>query len=467
MRSPNDRILPLVVACPLFLQNLDTSVMTTALPVMSTALRVPVLDLNLAITAYLLSLAVFLPVSGWLADRFGAKRVFCAAIVLFALGSALCGSANTLPQLVLFRIVQGVGGAMMVPVGRLILLRSVPANEMMRAMVWFTIPPVIGRLLGPLAGGVIVSVTSWQWIFLVNIPFGLLGLALALRYVDADPPAAEAARPQPFDLLGFLLLACGLSGVLCAVETAGKALVPAAVTWTVGLAGAAALGGYLRHSRRRAEPLIDLGILRHPTYRASVLGGTPLRIALGAAPFLLPLLLQLGFGLTPLQSGLLTMATAIGSLGTRAVVVRAIRRFGFRTLLMGSTLLAALFMAGYGLFTPATPHPLMFGVMVLGGLFSAMALVSLATLGYSEIPPQRMSHATALTNIAQQLSISAGVVMGASLLTLASVARGGQAHALQASDFNIAFLVIGALTLISAAAFSRLRDEHGEALRGR
>jgi len=464
-KSAHYRIVPLVVACPLFLQNLDTSVMATALPSIAGSLEVQVLHLNLAITAYLLSLAVFLPVSGWLSERFGPKRVFCGAIIFFSLGSALCGAAQSLPQLVLFRVLQGIGGAMMVPVGRLILLRSVPPAQMVSAMVWFTVPGAIGRMAGPLFGGAIVTLVSWRWIFLVNIPFGLLGVLMAMRYIDADATAPDPAGLTPFDLLGFVLLAVGLTCLLGALETAGRALVPVAASWGMAGAGLLALWAYYRHGRRRSEPLIDLAILRYPTYRAAVLGGMPLRIAIGASPFLLPLMLQLGFGLSPLKSGLLTVATAIGSLSTRTVVARLIRAVGFRSLLVGATAMTSILYACYGLFRPTTPHVLMFCVMLLGGLCNSMAMVTLNTLGYSEIPRPRMSHATALASMAQQLSVSLGVVMGAALLTLTSLLRGGDAAHLQAGDFSPAFAVVGMMTLLSVLAFARLRKEEGEELR--
>ena len=313
--------------------------MVTALPSIATSLAVPPLHLNLAITAYLLSLAVFLPLSGWLADRLGARRVFCMAIALFSLASTLCGLASSLPELVVFRILQGMGGAMMVPVGRLILLRAVPPEGMVAAMVWFTVPPVIGRMMGPLFGGAIVTFANWRWIFLVNIPFGLLAIALTLAFVRDDPPAVD---PVPFDFGGFGLMALGLSLMLGALETAGRAMVPVAVSWLAALLGAVLLWLYTRHGRQRAHPLIDLAILRHRTFRLSVFGGLPLRIAIGAAPFLLPLMLQLGFGLSPLASGMLTMATSVGALGTRVVMAQAIRRFGFRSLLIGAAVLRHL-----------------------------------------------------------------------------------------------------------------------------
>ncbi|VTU29588.1 MULTISPECIES: MDR family MFS transporter [unclassified Variovorax] len=460
--ATRDRIVPIIVACPLFLQNLDTSVMATALPSIARSLDVQPLHLNLAITSYLLSLAVFLPASGWFAERFGARRVFCCAIAFFSIGSALCGAAQSLPALVLFRIIQGMGGALMVPVGRLILLRSVPASRMVAAMIWFTVPPAIGRMVGPLFGGAIVTWTSWRWIFLVNVPFGLLGIVLALLFIDE---LSEDETPQPFDIAGFVLLALGLTGVLGGLETVGKSLVAVWVTWTVAGAGALALCVYHLRSHRRANPLIDLGTLRYPTYFASIIGGTPLRIAIGASPFLLPLMLQLGFGLSALDSGLLTVATAIGSLATRTVMARAIRLIGFRSLLIGATALTSLFYASYGFFRPSTPHLLMFCTMMLGGLFNSMGMVALQTLGFSEIPKPLMSHATALSSMAQQLSLSVGVVLGASLVSAAAWWHGSDSTHLAARDFSPAFVVVGAITLISLAFFVRLDREEGADLR--
>jgi len=456
-----DRLVPIIVASPLFLQNLDTSVMATALPNIAESLKVPPLHLNLAITSYLLSLAVFLPISGWLADRFGAKRVFCLAIAFFSLGSALCGAANSLPELVLYRVLQGLGGAMMVPVGRLILLRSVPPSQMVSAMVWFTVPPVIGRMVGPLFGGAIVTLTSWRWIFLINIPFGVLAVFLALAFVeDTD----GAAAPVPFDTKGFLLLALGLCALLGALETAGKALAPIWVSWLVAGLGSLALWLYYLHGRSQKHPIIDLSILRFRTFRTNVVGGTPLRIAIGASPFLLPLMLQLGFGLSPLASGSLTVATAIGGLGTRVVMRRAIHGFGFRHLLVGATVLTSLFYMSYGLFSPSTPHLLMFCTMMMGGLVNSMCMVALGTLGFSEIPKSRMSHATALSSMAQQLSVSFGVVLGASLVSAASWWHGGDAVHLQARDFSPAFVVVGMLTMLSLFSFLQLDPKEGAGL---
>lgn len=456
------RLVPLIVASPLFLQNLDTSVMATALPAIAHSLDVEVLRLNLAITAYLLSLVIFLPASAWLAERFGPRRVFCAAILVFSLGSALCGAADSLGALVAWRLLQGVGGAMMVPVGRLILLRSVPGAQMVAAMVWFTVPPAIGRMVGPLFGGFIVTITSWRWIFLVNIPFGLVGVALALWFVPPDGPAQPGAK---IDLVGLGLMAAAFGGVLSALEMTGKDYLPWPAVAALGLTGLAALFAYLRRSRGQDEPVLDFGILRHRTLRASIVGGMPLRVAVGASPFLLPLLFQLGFGLSPLQSGLITMGTAVGSLATRAVMTRVIRRLGFRRLLMVAAAVTSGFYAVYGLFTPATPHAAIFAALIVGGLFNSMALVAVSTLGFSEIPVRRTAHATAMASMAQQLSVALGVVLAAALVRFTSLLHGGDPAQLGARDFPPAFFAIAAMTLLSFAAFRRLPEEIGDELR--
>lgn len=460
--AARDKLVPIIVAFPLFLQNLDTSVMATALPTIARSLDVDALQLNLAITSYLLSLAVFLPLSGWFADRFGAKRVFCWAIACFSIGSALCGAADSLLSLVFFRILQGLGGAMMVPVGRLILLRRVAPAAMVAAMVWYTVPPAIGRMVGPLFGGAIVTWTSWRWIFLINVPFGLLGIALATLFII---DIKEDRVPAPFDATGFVLLAIGLTGLLGGLETAGKALVAGWLTWSMAGLGALAMAAYYRRSRRKANPIIDLRILRFPTYYASIIGGTPLRIAVGASPFLLPLMFQLGFGLSPLDSGLMTVATALGSIATRTIMTQAIRRIGFRSLLIATTALTGLCYAAYGLFQPSTPHAVMFGAMLFGGLVNSMGMVALQTLGFSEIPKPLMSHATALSSMAQQVSLSFGVVLGASLVNAAAWWHGSDLSHLAAHDFSPAFILIGAATLLSLFFFTRLRPDEGAEMR--
>lgn len=455
------RLIPMIVACPLFLQNLDTSIMATALPSIANSLQVETLHLNLAITSYLLSLAVFLPASGWLADRFGPKRVFCSAIIFFSLGSALCGFATSLSQLVVFRVIQGMGGAMMVPIGRLILLRSIPKQAMVAAMVWFTVPGVIGRLAGPLLGGVVVTFTSWRWIFLLNVPFGVLGVLMARAYIDG----AYTQVRERFDTRGFIMLSTGLVGLVSGLDTIGRNLVPAYVTYGLLGAGTCSILAYWAYTRRHDNPIIDPNLFRFKAYRTSVVGGMPLRIAIGASPFLLPLMFQLGFGLSPLESGSLSVATAIGSLAVRGVLQKAIAIVGFRTLLITCTSLTGFFYAFYGFFRPTTPHLFIFVVLMFGGLFNSLSMITLNTLGYSDMPQEKMSRATAMASMTQQLSISLGVAFGALLLAVTARIHGNDPAHLTAQDFSPAFIVVGLMTWWSLLFFVKLSRDEGSEMR--
>lgn len=457
-----DKLLPMVVSLPLFLQNIDASIMGPALPAMSASLQVNILRLNLAITAYLVSLAIFLPASGWLADRFGPRRVFCMAITVFSLASGLCALANSLEMLVACRVLQGLGGAMMVPVGRLILLRSIAPSQMITAMVWFTVPPVIGRLLGPLVGGAMVTWLSWPWIFLINVPIGALAIALSLTLMEeGEAPEAHSA----FDGLGFLLLGAGLAALLAALESAGSGLLPGRTAAALAVAGAGLMAAYVAHSRRRAQPLIDLGILRYPTFFTAVVGGAPLRLAIGALPFLLPLLLQLGFGLSPLDAGLLTVATALGSLATRALLTRALRRWGFRRLLLVATVCASGCYLAYSQFRVTTPHAALFAATAVGGLVMSMVIVSLQTIAFTQVPKPLLGQATALSTIVQQVSLSVGVVLATEGLRLAVWVRGGSPGAIVAADFPPVFMAIAAVTLLGLFSFRRLPPDVGDELR--
>ncbi len=456
-----DKLIPIIVASPLFLQNLDTSVMSTALPTIALALQVQPLHLNLAITSYLLSLAVFLPLSGWCADRFGAKRVFCWAIVLFSTGSALCGAADSMTWLVASRVLQGLGGALMVPVGRLILLRAIPASQLVAATVWFTVPPAVGRMAGPLFGGVIVTWTSWRWIFLINIPFGLLSIALALWFIEPDK---APQRPQPFDLRGFVLLSIGLIAMIGGLETFGRALMPPWLTWSGVALGLLSFIAYYQYSKVKDHPIIDLRVMNWRVYYACIIGGTPLRIAIGATPFLLPLLFQIGFGLSPLESGVLTVGTAVGSLSARPLMQRLLRRSGFRWMLIGATAMTGLFYMSYSLFRADTPQVLIFATLALGGVCNALGMIALQSLNFSDLPKPLMSHGTAFATMTQQATLSLGVVIGASLVNLAAWWRGGEPSHLIAADFAPAFIIVGLITLLSIFQFWSLRRDVGASM---
>jgi EmrB/QacA subfamily drug resistance transporter len=454
------RFVPLIVACALFMENLDSTVIATALPAIARSLDENPLRLNLAITSYLLSLAVFIPLSGWAADRFGARRVFRAAIVIFTLGSACCGAANTLPELVAARILQGLGGAMMVPVGRLVMLRSVAKSELVRAMSYLTVPALIGPVLGPPLGGFIVTYSSWRWIFFINLPIGLLGIALATVFIEDVKEGGE----WPLDVRGFVSAGLGLAGLMFGFETAGRGVLPDAAVAALLAIGVISLALYVLHARVHAYPIIDLGLLRIPTFAAAIVGGSVFRIGIGALPFLLPLMLQLGFGLSPFASGLLTFASAAGALTMKITAAPIIRGLGFRRVLIGNAAVSALFLASYSLFTPWTSHWLIFLALLAGGFFRSLEFTGINTLAFADVPPALMSRATSFQSMAQQLSVSIGVGTGALLLHVTLVLNGHAA--LAAQDFAPAFLAVAAISLASILFFLQLAPQAGAEVSG-
>ncbi len=457
---PRTAVVPLVVACALFMENLDSTVIATALPVIAQSLDENPLHLNLAITSYLLSLAIFIPISGWMADRFGARTVFRAAILVFMLGSIACGLANSLPELVAARILQGIGGSMMTPVGRLILLRSIPKAGLVQAMSYLTVPALIGPVIGPPLGGFIVTYADWRWIFFINIPIGIVGIIAVTLLIDN---VREEAVP-PLDLRGFVLIGLGLAGLIFGFETVGREIVPLNVTLGLLVGGALCSLLYVWHSLRARSPIIDLGLLRLPTFRAAVLGGLLFRMGLGALPFMLPLMLQIGFGLSALQSGLLTFASAAGALTMKMTAGPIIRAFGFRPVLIGNAVISGFFLMGYALFRPDTPHAVIFLALLAGGFFRSLQFTAINTLSYADVPSPRMSKATSFAAMMQQLSLSIGVAIGAMLLHLTLAARGGTA--VQAQDFVPAFLTIGALCVASLVFFLPLARDAGAEVSG-
>jgi EmrB/QacA subfamily drug resistance transporter len=455
------RWIPFVVACALFMENLDSTVLATSLPEIARSLGESPLHLNLAITSYLLSLAIFIPVSGWIADRFGARRVFCAAIVAFTLGSISCGFADSFWGLVASRVVQGLGGAMMVPVGRLVLLRSVAKSELVGALALVTIPALIGPIVGPPLGGFITTYLSWRWIFWINVPIGIAGIALALMLIEA----VREEHVPPFDWRGFALVGAGLAGVMMGFEAVGRDLLPAPAVGALIAAGAAALILYVLHARRRADPVLDLALLGTPTFRAAVLGGFLFRVGVGAIPFLLPLLLQAGFGMNPLQSGLTTFAAAIGAITMKFSAKRMLRRFGFRPVLVVNALISAASIAACALFEAATPSAVIVAVLLIGGFFRSLEFTSINALAYSDVPRERMSRATSFASVGQQLSLSIGVGLGALILHVVVAARGAE-HA-AAGDFAPAFLIVASVSALAALIFWRLPADAGAEVSGR
>ncbi len=458
---PRRVIVPLIVACALFMENLDSTVIATALPEIARSMGENPLHLSLAITSYLLSLAVFIPASGWMADRFGARFVFRAAIVVFVAGSVLCGMSDSMYQLVGARVLQGIGGAMMVPIGRLVILRTVPKSELVSAMAYLTVPALLGPVFGPPIGGFIATYGSWRWIFFINVPIGIIGFVLVSRYIAE---VRETAPPR-FDLLGWTMAALGLACVIFGFENLGRGLLPDGAVIALLVAGGTLLALYLAHMRRVARPILDLTLLKIQTYGASIAGGFLYRTGIGATPFLLPLMLQLGFGMTPFQSGLLTLSGAVGAIIMKTIAGRIVRQFGFRQVLVVNAVICGLFMLVNALFTPATPHWLILAILLAGGVFRSLQFTAINTMGYADVPDTRMSQATSLSSTAQQLSVSFGVGLGALILHLTLVARGGAE--LSPGDFWPAFVIVGLISMVSALVFLPLPADAGESVSGR
>ena len=455
------RWAPVAVGVALFMEFLDSTALSTALPTLARELHSDPVHLKLALTSYLLALAVGAPASAWVADRLGPRRVFLGAMALFLLGSVLCGCSHTLGQLVAARLVQGAGGSMMTPVGRLIVVGSSPRDRLVAAMTWFTTPAMAAPLLGPPLAGLILQVASWPWIFFINVPVGLLGMLAVVRYV----PRLTQPDPGRFDTTGFGLSALAITAMVVLGEIGGLNLVPAWAQAATAVTLAASTALYLRHARRTARPILDLGLFRYATFRASLLGGTLVRLGLGATPLLLPLLLQTGLGWSPARAGLFTILTAVGLFVTKIVVGRTMRVLGFRTVLLVSAVGTAATTAVPALFATATPVWAIAIGLTAGGLLRSMHFSAANTLAYDEAPPDQVSRASTLSTVVQQVGLSLGVSFGGLVLHLA---RGADATAALTPDrFVVPFLLVGATSLLTVPVYLSLPADAGAGIGGR
>ena len=456
----SSRILPLVVASALFMENMDSTVIATSLPAMAKDLGTDPVALKLAFTTYLLSLTVFLPISAWVSDRFGAKLVFRGAIAVFTLSSLACAVAPNLFWLVAARAVQGLGGAMMVPVGRIILLRSIPRAELVNALAWLTVPALVGPLVGPPIGGFITTYFSWHWIFWMNLPIGILGLFMATVYM----PDTRATPVPPLDIKGFILSGLGLSCTVFGLTVAGREMLSVPQTLALILLGMMMVMAYMRHARVAANPILDIRLLSVETLRVSITAGFFYRVAAGAIPFLLPLLLQIAFNATPFQSGLITCVAALGALLMKFVAAGMLKRFGFRRLLIINGVISCVFMACMAMFTATTPLLMMYVVLLAGGLARSLQFTSLNSMAFSDIPNAAIARANGLYTVAQQLSLALGVALAAVILEISQYLRG--AAELGQRDFAAAFLVVAVGGLLAIPTFLKLKPSAGEAVSG-
>lgn len=459
-QSPaNSKWLALLVAGAFFMENLDGTVITTAVPAIAQSFGVAPLALNIGVSAYLLTLGVLIPISGWVAERFGARRVFATALAIFTLASLLCGMATSLGEFVWLRVLQGAGGAMMVPVGRLLVLNNTPKEKLIAVIATLTWPALVAPVLGPPVGGFITSYASWRWIFYLNLPLGLLALAAAWWLI----PDQRAAERRPFDWPGFLLSGSALLLLTWGAEVTGSPAPDWREAGACLLAGTLLLAALGWHLRRAAHPLIDLSSLAIPTFSITIVGGSLFRMAIGAVPFLLPLMFQLGFGLDALHAGLLVIAVFAGNLMMKPATTPILRRFGFKPVILVNGVCNVLALAACALLTPATPVWLIAAVLFVGGLTRSMQFSALNTIAFADVPQPRMAAANTLFSTAFQVALGLGVALGATAVRL------GHWAAQQlgigdwvAIDYRLAFLLVALVSLIGLADALRLSRHAGE-----
>lgn len=454
-------LVPAIIGSALMMQSLESTVMSNALPSIARALHEDPLRLNMAITMFLLASAVFLPVSGWVADRFGAKRVFLASMVLFAVSSAGCGFAQSLPQLILGRIAQGASAAMMVPVARLVLLRMTPKSELVAAMSVFTMPALVGPVLGPLLGGFMVTYVDWRWIFFINLPIA----AVAVLLVRAFVPDVKEQNVSPIDWPGVVLTGVGLASLMFGFENLGRAFLPA---WQVAALFAVATACFLlywRHARGNRHAIIDLAVFRVPTFNAATVGGGFMRISIGAMPFLLALLLQIGFGMSAFTAGLMTFLSSAGALVMKSIAPPVLRRFGFRQVLVVNGLVACASFAIYALLRPDMPHWVIMAMLAGGGFFRSLQFTALGSLAFAEIEQEQMTRASTTSSMCQQAVQTMGVGLAALFVHFVQTARGEAQLTWQ--SVSPAFIAVGLVSAISLIWFARLPRNAGAELNGR
>ncbi len=436
--------IALLVAGAFFMELLDGTIIATALPQMAASFRTNPIDLNIGMTAYMLAVAVFLPASGWVADRFGSRTVFATAIVVFSVASILCGLSGGLETFTAARILQGMGGAMMVPVGRLAVLNHTPKTELMRSIAYITWPSLAAPIIGPPLGGFIATYASWHWIFFLNVPIGVAGVVLALALL----PDHKSPEQKPLDGLGFALTAPALFGLMYGFDLVGRPGSTLQTTLLFLVGGSIAAAAAVRHARRHPHPLLDLSVLKVPTYAVTTWGGSMFRIAIGAAPFLLPLLFQIGFGRNAFVSGLLVLSLFAGNVAMKPLTTRILRRFGFRRVLIANGLALGVSIAACAFFSASTPTIPIVIVLFASGMSRSLQFTALNTLAFADIPKSQMSGANTLASMVQQLNAGLGIAGGALALRLALLFGLRSGEGLVSDDFRVAFVVVGGVACL-------------------
>jgi EmrB/QacA subfamily drug resistance transporter len=454
-----NRIVPLILAVALFMEQMDSTVIATSLPAIAADIDTSPIALKLALTTYLVALAIFIPASGWMADRFGARRVFAIALAIFAAGSLACAISGSLAEFVGARFLQGIGGSMMTPVARLVLVRATARDRLVEAMAWLTVPALVGPLIGAPLGGFITTFFSWHWIFLVNLPIAAVGIALSWRFL----PVIGTRETSRFDTTGFLLSGLACAGIVFGLSVISLPALPVAAGFAAFVAGIGMAAAYVAHARRTEHPVLDLRLFRLPAFRASISSGFVIRLGVGATPFLLPLLLQLGFGLTAFESGMVTFVGAAGAIAAKFVTARMFSAFGFKRVLIATVTLSALLLMALATFTPGIAFAYVYSLLFVGGLTRSLMFTGLNALSFAETDIGQMAPATAISAAFQQVSLAMGVAVAGLLLESSMAWRGAE---LGVDDFQFAFLAVGLVSLVALAPLLGLRADAGAAVSG-
>jgi EmrB/QacA subfamily drug resistance transporter len=453
------RVLPLILAVALFMENMDSTVIATSLAAIADDIGTQPIALKLALTSYLVALAIFIPVSSWMADRFGSRNVFRIAILVFIGGSLACAVSDSLATFVASRFLQGMGGAMMTPIARLVLVRIAPRHQLVNAMAWLSIPGLIGPIVGPPVGGFITTFFSWHWIFIINVPIGLIGIALVSRFLPETP----RLPPKPMDFRGFVLAGTCFAGWVFGVSVLTLPALPATFGFVTLAVGTIAAGLYLWHASRTEHPLLDLRLFRFPLFRTSVVAGMFFRLGVGATPFLFPLMLQLVFGMSPFESGMVTFAGAVGAFAAKFAAEWLLTRFGFRTVLIWSTFVTALGILAMGFYDQFTPPSLIIAILIFAGFFQSMFWTGTNVFTFADIDDKDSGQANVISQVWVQMSLAFGVALGGGVLEGMRLTHGGEPMLF---DFHVAFYVTGAVCLISTLLFLRLPKHAGSHISG-